>query len=304
MMIKPYRFAADLTRGVILSRPNRFVMMVQDQSTGLVERCHCPATGNIGFLDFDKGGIPCLLSKNLSAKAKTSHTVEAISLQQNNDPDLSWIGINLTKSNRYVEHFLLEGIFHEYDCESGHMQDMRGLQAENVQREVKLGDSRIDFCLTLDDYSSESGFQSHYIEVKTPLGHMDTTSHEHFDMRKRKRARQSGISSRLPRHMNTLADAVTNGGSGISTVKKENQHRTRCTMLILFMYDAEAFKPPKSSDELRDVLDGVDYSRAHERQLQHVLDSAERMRTSGVVTWQLNLEITPVQVSFRSCFPL
>jgi DNA-binding sugar fermentation-stimulating protein len=65
-----------------------------------ITKCYCPSTGSIANLNFERAshGIPCLLSKNLSKKAKTEYTVEALSLFETNYitqvPSSSWIGIN------------------------------------------------------------------------------------------------------------------------------------------------------------------------------------------------------------------
>lgn len=90
MKIKSFLFPTKLIRGTIISRPNRFIMMVQNHETGTVEKCHCPVTGDIGYLNFNKGGIPCLLSEPTKTKSgntttatqqrSTAFTVEAISL--------------------------------------------------------------------------------------------------------------------------------------------------------------------------------------------------------------------------------
>ena len=150
-------FPEPLREGVILARPNRFIMDVDfgtsdegSAPSGIV-RCHCPAVSRIGGLDL--AGRPCLVSDSRNPKRKMPLTVEAFSLQQPDDPDKRWIGINQNASNRYVEHFLREGAF----------AAITG-PVRTVRREVPLGDSRLDF-LVNDDL---------YLEVKTPLVQMQT----------------------------------------------------------------------------------------------------------------------------------
>ena len=148
-------FPEPLREGVILARPNRFIMDVgtadeQGEPAGIV-RCHCPAVSRIGGLNL--AGRPCLVSDSHNPKRKMPLTVEAYSLQQPDDPDKHWIGINQNASNRYVEHFLREGAF----------ATITG-PVRTVRREVPLGDSRLDF-LVNDDL---------YLEVKTPLVQMQT----------------------------------------------------------------------------------------------------------------------------------
>ena len=133
-----FPFTPHLKKGRIVSRPNRFVMTVRAGGRTLV--CHCPTTGRIG--DLELSGLPCLYSTSANAKRKTAHTVEAISTSPSGR---SWVGINQTAANRYLEFFLRSGALSEM---------VSGL----VRREVRLGRSRIDFLVG-----------DTYVEVKTPL---------------------------------------------------------------------------------------------------------------------------------------
>ena len=95
--MKEYYFDEELIQGLIKSRPNRFIMLVEIK--GKIEKCHCPSTGRIGNILFEN--IPCLLSKSTSKIRKTKYTVEAIS------PVVGkWVGINQTKANSYINFFL------------------------------------------------------------------------------------------------------------------------------------------------------------------------------------------------------
>ena len=142
---EPLLFPEPLREGVVLARPNRFIMDVAFPD-GTEERCHCPVVSRIGTLD--TVGRPCLVSDSHNPKRKLRCTVEALSLDEPAAPRKQWIGINQNASNRYVEHFLRAGAF---DGIVG--------KPETVTREVKLGSSRLDF-LVNDDL---------YLEVKTPL---------------------------------------------------------------------------------------------------------------------------------------
>lgn len=171
----PYRFPRALKKGVVVSRPNRFIMMVE--SEGKVLRCHCPTTGRLG--DFDVAGLRCLFSSANGGKRKTSGTVEAISLDAAGD---SWIGINQNAANRYVEFFLKSGA-------------LRRISEGEVKREVRLGKSRIDFLV------------GHaYIEVKTPLITLPGGAYV-------KRVRRSKFDSfdRLIKHMGELRRSLSSG---------------------------------------------------------------------------------------------
>lgn len=74
-MTPAFRFPRPLRLGVIISRPNRFIMFVR--AGGRTLRCHCPTTGRLG--DLKLSGLPCLYSKSTSKSRKTGYTVEAIS---------------------------------------------------------------------------------------------------------------------------------------------------------------------------------------------------------------------------------
>ena len=143
-------FPEPLREGIILARPNRFIMDV-DFGDGVPVRCHCPAVSRIGGLDLT--GRPCLVSDSHSPKRKMPLTVEAYSLARPEDDVKAWIGINQNASNRYVEEFLRAGAF---DAITG--------PVESVRREVPLGVSRLDFLVN----------GNLYLEVKTPLVQMQT----------------------------------------------------------------------------------------------------------------------------------
>ena len=133
--MKDFVFPLKLIGGNIVSRPNRFVMMVDIE--GDVHKSYCPSTGRIGDVVFSN--IPCLVSKNRGIK--TEWTVEAIFVHE------KWVGINQTSINRYIEYFLGQG-------------ELQSIVGNRVfKREKKIGDARIDF-------ASEDNF---LLEVKMPL---------------------------------------------------------------------------------------------------------------------------------------
>lgn len=130
MEIAPIYFSEPLTEGVILARKNPFIMVVQ--VCGQTVACHCPTTWHIGNLEV--AGRPCLLSKNAGTDRKTPYTVEAVSLNQPEDPGKQWIGINLTAANRYVEYYL----------ENGGFAGIVG-RANRIHRERLSGKANLDF---------------------------------------------------------------------------------------------------------------------------------------------------------------
>lgn len=146
---KPYVFSEPLREGIILARPNRFIMDVVID--GKEVRCHCPVVTRIGNLDL--AGRPCLVSESHNPKRKLPFTVEAFSLDMPDAAHKHWIGMNQNASNRYVEHFLQQDGF----------EAMTG-PVSLLKREAALGASRIDF-LVNDDL---------YLEVKTPMAQIQT----------------------------------------------------------------------------------------------------------------------------------
>jgi sugar fermentation stimulation protein A len=189
-----YRFEKALLRGTVISRPNRFIMIVKSHDGAL--RCHCPTTGRLG--DVEPAGLPCLYSVASNEQRKTAYTVEAISTSCGR----SWIGINQTAANRYIEFFLKNG-------------SLTRLAAGEVRREVKLGESRIDFLVG-----------DTYIEVKTPLimlpaGRAVATG--------RKSSRFDSF-DRLIRHMGELRRSLSSG--------------MNAKIILCYLYDAAPFRPP------------------------------------------------------------
>ncbi|NOZ81017.1 MAG: DNA/RNA nuclease SfsA [DPANN group archaeon] len=194
-----YAFAEPLEEGIILERPNRFIMMVQ--KGGKVHRCHCPSTGRIGNLVFRD--IPCLLSSARTEGRSTAYTVEAISLDAPEKKRKSWIGINQGKVNAYVEHFLRTG-----------QLDGMIKKGATVERERKLGDSRIDFRIG-----------RHYLEVKMPLITLPTGGPA-----LRKPGSRFDSFDRLIRHFHDLGRSL-HGDS-------------RALVILCYAYDARPFQPP------------------------------------------------------------
>ncbi len=139
--MKQYIFDDELIQGLIKSRPNRFIMLVEID--GKIEKCHCPSTGRIGNIEFKD--IPCLLSKSNSTARKTKYTVEAISPSSK-----MWVGINQTKANSYIEFFLRNNLLTKI------------INAKEIKREVKLNNSKIDFLIN----------NNCFLEIKTPLIHL------------------------------------------------------------------------------------------------------------------------------------
>jgi sugar fermentation stimulation protein A len=163
---------------------------------GRTIRCHCPTTGRLG--DLKLPGLPCLYSTSDSRARKTAYTVEAISTSPSAGP---WIGINQTAANRYFEFFLRNG-------------GLDRLARGPVQREVRLGSSRIDFLVG-----------GAYVEVKTPL----ITLPAGTDVPRVRRSRFDSF-DRLIRHIGELEKSLAQG--------------KKAKIVLCYFYDAKPFRPP------------------------------------------------------------
>ena len=169
-----FLFPRPLRQGAIVSRPNRFIMLVRAGGRSL--RCHCPTTGRLG--DLNLSGLPCLHSTSGVKSRKTRYTVEAISTSGGD----GWVGINQTAANRYLEFFLKNGA-------------LRRMARGPVRREVPLGRSRIDFLV-----------DGAYVEVKTPLIMLPAG-----DGLPRVRRSRFDSFERLIRHMGELKSSLSDG---------------------------------------------------------------------------------------------
>jgi len=76
-LIMFYEFKKELREGIIVDRPNRFIMEIMID--GKRQKAHCPSTGRIGNFDFKN--TPCLVSESDNKTRKTKFTVEAVSSQ-------------------------------------------------------------------------------------------------------------------------------------------------------------------------------------------------------------------------------
>jgi sugar fermentation stimulation protein A len=202
-----YIFQQPLMEGLILKRKNRFVMevMIDDK----IEICHCPCTGRIANIIFEN--IPCLLTP--TDNFKTKYTVEAISLNNLNEKNKKWIGINQIKANKYVEYLL----------QTNQLSKIIKINKNSIiSRERKIGNSKLDFLINNEIR----------LEVKTPL--IILPLKDNYKTNKNIKYNIGGKVStdRFFKHIGELTDS------------SQNQHRS--IMLCFYMFDAELFVPPKS----------------------------------------------------------
>ena len=195
-------FEQPLIKAKIKARINRFIFIVE--LDGQEVEAHCPSGGTIaGISRKDFKDIECLMSDHgTETSRRTRYTVEAISL----DDGLTYAGINQTKSNRYVEYFLQDDAVKNI------------LQIEDeVTREKKLGDSRIDF--KVGDC---------YIEVKTMVADYYCKASPRLTVLMRE---QQPSIDRMQKHVRTLTDEI-------------KANNSRAAIINVFQYDAPTFQPP------------------------------------------------------------
>jgi sugar fermentation stimulation protein A len=213
-----YLFPDRLEEGLIKSRPNRFIMEVA--ADGALCRCHCPVTGRIGSIGFED--IPCLLSRGGEGR-KTPYTVEAISLDPPDKRKKRWVGINQGRVNDYVAFFLRENAFVKMYP-----------SVETLDREVKLGNSRIDFLVNGRDY----------LEVKPPLEDLPCEGHPNY----MGHSNTPVSPDRLIKHFGDTSDAIKDG--------------SRSRFLLCFMYDAPPFKKTPTDAQGRRIAAAVREAQA------------------------------------------
>ncbi len=174
-----YLFEEELIEAVIIKRKSQFTMLVDID--GEEVSCHCPTTGRIG--DIELKNVACLLSKSKDAKRKTPYTVEAISVDNLDNSNKNWIGINQILSNRLVEFFF----------ETHQLDEMVSGYTE-IKREVNLGISKLDFLIG-----------DTYLEVKTPLTTMQV---EYGSNIKTKKVTPFSSTERFTKHVKELANSL------------------------------------------------------------------------------------------------
>ena len=306
-MQRIFKFEKELIEGRIISRLNRFIMNVNINERE--EKCYCPVTGKIFSINFNNSNIPCLLSSSSSSsslslesslqqkkkkknnsdsdsynesdennkintqintkqtKRKTNWTVEAISFDKVETRNKKWIGINQTKTNKYIEYFLSQNQISFLSINNSTETNPPSLE---IQREVKLGNSRIDFLVG-----------SHYLEVKTPLTNLcfkePIPSHINLIESKKESSTKSKSqmnNTRLIKHFNELTNH-----------QMKSKLSSKASICLVFMYDAKTFEPPSNPDEVID--------KAVKSSIQQ-----------GVTYYQINLSIDPIGVQLIETKPL
>ena len=170
-----YYFDQPLMRGIMLKRKSQFTAVVKLDGEELI--AHIPMTNRIG--DVENKDLPCLLSYHDDPKRKLKYDIEAVLLSD----DDNWVGINQILSNRLVEHFFRE-----------HELDEIAANYDAIQREVKLGDSKLDFKVG-----------DTFLEVKTPL---TTINVKYGAAIKTLPPKPFSSTDRMVKHVNELAGSL------------------------------------------------------------------------------------------------
>ena len=132
------RFPSPLVRGVLIRRYQRFLAEVRLDDGRLIT-AHCPNSGSM--MGCNVPGREVLLSPADNPKRKTRYTWELIHLPS------TWVGINTLTANRLL-------------AETAKGKGIPELGPfDKLLSEVKLGNSRIDFCLYRGDVAL-------FVEVK------------------------------------------------------------------------------------------------------------------------------------------
>ena len=213
-------FEQPLIKAKIKERANRFIFIVE--LDGQEVEAHCPSGGTIaGISRKDFKDIECLLSDHgTNTGRRTRYTVEAISL----DDGLTYAGINQTKSNRYVEYFLQD------DTVKNILQ-----VKDEVKREKKLGNSRIDF---------KAG--DCYIEVKTMVADYYCKASPRLTALMKE---QQPSIERMQKHVRTLTNEIKSNNS-------------RAVIITVFQYDAPTFEPPVDEPVYAEFVEDLKQAKA------------------------------------------
>lgn len=232
-----YIFENELIEGIIVKRKSQFTMIVN--INGEEVDCHCPTTGRIG--NIETKNIACLLSKSKDPKRKTPYTVEAVSVDNLNEQNKNWIGINQILSNKLVEYFF-----------ETHQLDEIVSDYSEIRREVNLGISKLDFLVG-----------DTYLEVKTPL---TTLQVKYGSDIKTKPVTPFSSTDRFVKHINELAGSL-----------KEHE---RAILLTVYQYEITEPKARQKSTHYTEVSAAIQEAKkkgleAYEVSMKFAKDGVE-----------------------------
>ncbi len=121
MEIELKEFFGEPTEGTFIERENRFTAKVLVKNE--IKRAHISDTGRLE--DLLVFGVPALLSPN--PKGKLDYKLVSVKSEE------GWILVNTHVHSLVAERLIREGVL--------------GFKPENIEKEVKVGNSRIDFLI-------------------------------------------------------------------------------------------------------------------------------------------------------------
>lgn len=125
----------NTVEGTLVDRPNRFIVLVRTGG-GAVVRAHCPNPGRLAEILVDDARL--ILERRTTSRGATDYTLVGAFYRSRVIP------LYASRANDVAERLVLPSLFPDADA---------------VEREVRLGTSRIDFRVT-------DGTVEHLVEVK------------------------------------------------------------------------------------------------------------------------------------------
>lgn len=168
------QFDPPLQPGTLVRRYKRFLADIELDQAGLVT-AHCPDPGAMHSLREPGRRVACSFSDN--PRRKLAWTWEIV------EEDGCWVGIHTGRSNGLVAEAL----------GAGQIAELAGLQ--ELRREVRLGDSRLDFA------GRDAKGRDFVLEVKTVTLRDDAGVARFPD----------AVTTRGQKHLRCLMDAVAGG---------------------------------------------------------------------------------------------
>lgn len=131
-------FPEPLQPAILLRRYKRFLADVRLPDSSEIT-VHCPNSGSM--LGCGDPGLPVMLSRAANPNRKYPQTLEMVKV------GATWVGVNTGLTNRLAREAMEAGLFPELG------------KILAIRPEVKIGNSRLDFCLETDQGTT-------WVEVK------------------------------------------------------------------------------------------------------------------------------------------
>lgn len=240
-----------LLQAQLVGRPSRFIVLA-DLEEQVVD-AHCSLPGTLGGLVVD--GLPCLLSGPYDkTKRSTPYSLEAFSPWHPDDGAFQWVGVNQGAANNYVEAAL----------RAGWLDSM--VKPQLIEREKKLGSSRIDFLLD----------GTVFLEVKMPVDNL-----------------QLDPPPALPRHWPVASKVIGRADRQALDLTAHLKTGQRAIFLRVFCYDNDGTWRAWPYRQGKDAVAGGEGARVHPG-AQIFADA----RSAGLESWELSFKMEPTHLEF------